>query len=105
MTGNIAIDADVLLAHARKVAGFADDVDTALSAVNSVNLGGGAFGLLCAWMAPPAHAVSNVITSHTRESRQVLERTQRQLRNTVEDYSELEESHKAVLRALGGGLE
>lgn len=104
MTGEIAVDADVLTAHARKVAGIADDVSTAVGAVRSVALGGGAFGVLCGWMVAPAEIVSDVIATHARASREALERTEQQLHATVADFTELEASHVAALRELGRGL-
>lgn len=104
VTGQIAIDADVLNTHARKVSQLADEVSTAIDAVNSINLGGGAFGVLCAWMVPPAQIASSIVGSHVRETRTMLHRTDDELRGAARDFTIAEDAHVSSLHALREAL-
>ena len=104
MSELINVDVDVLSAHARKVSQLADDVGVAADAVAGIDLGGGAFGVLCAWMVPPAQVVSGVVLSHSRETRVVLNRTEGELRGVASDFSAAEDANVDVLRAVGGVL-
>ena len=52
MAGEIRSDPDILRGHARGVTVIAEDLDDALAAARSVDLSGGAFGVLCAFLVP-----------------------------------------------------
>lgn len=91
MSDQISIDSDALRAHARKVAQLADDVSTATNAIASINLSGGAFGLMCAWMVAPATVASNIVGSHIKETRSVLDRTSGAVSDTARTFDASEE--------------
>ena len=58
---DIAIDTDTLRQHASGVERLAADAVEALSAVQSINLSGGAFGVLCSFCVPPVGIVSAAV--------------------------------------------
>ncbi|KQM38533.1 type VII secretion target [Microbacterium sp. Leaf203] len=102
--GNIRIDAELLNQHAGHVDQLASDAAQALSAVQSINLSGGAFGLLCAWMVPPVGVVSQAVGSAIQQGSRTIERTASQIRDAAGDFQRYEDSVVDVVRSLERGL-
>ncbi|OZD55570.1 hypothetical protein CH252_06865 [Rhodococcus sp. 06-1477-1B] len=102
--GDIRVDVELLHQHAGLVDQLASDAAQALSAVQSINLSGGAFGLLCAWMVPPVGMVSQAVGSAIQEGSQTIERTASQIRDAAGDFQRYEESVVDVVRSLERGL-
>ncbi|MFK4788673.1 type VII secretion target [Microbacterium sp. ZW T5_56] len=96
----IAISPSALTAHAQQVEQLATDVSVALDAVRGINLGGGAFGVMCAWMVPPALATSNIVISHIQQAQNVLQRTSDELVATAADFRSVEDGIHAALTGL-----
>lgn len=102
--GDIRVDVDLLQQHAGLVDQLASDAAQALSAVQSIHLSGGAFGLLCAWMVPPVGVVSQAVGSAIEQGSQTIERTAAQIRDAAGDFQRYEESVVDVVRGLERGL-
>ena len=100
----IEIDADLLRAQARAAEGAADRIGTALQAVGSMNLGGGAFGLMCAFLVPIAATVTTVAASTMGEAAAMLGREAEALRATADDFDGHEQSLSGDLRQTGAEL-
>ncbi|WP_433675741.1 type VII secretion target [Microbacterium gorillae] len=96
----IAISPSGLTAHAEQVEQLATDVTVALDAVRGINLGGGAFGVMCAWMVPPALTASTLVINHIQQAQDVLQRTSDELRSTADDFRAMEDGNIAALNAL-----
>ena len=58
MSAGLRIDPQGLAAHAARISNIADQADLARQAAVSMNLGGGAFGLMCAFLVPPLELIS-----------------------------------------------
>ncbi|WP_433674824.1 hypothetical protein [Microbacterium gorillae] len=96
----IAISPSVLSAHAEQVEQLATDVTVALDAVRGINLGGGAFGVMCAWMVPPALAASTLVISHIEQAQRVLHHTSEQLVGMADDFRAVEDNTTATVDQL-----
>lgn len=99
MSAEIRVDADVMLQHASRMQQLAQDAAEAAAAIQSINLGGGAFGLLCAWMVPPVAMVSGAVAEHISGAEGVLE-----MRAVVQDFDGYEEAAAQVARSIEGSL-
>ena len=104
MSAEIRVDADVMLQHASRMQQLAQDAAEAAAAIQSLNLGGGAFGLLCAWMVPPVAMVSGAVAEHISGAEGVLERTGQEMRAVVQDFDGYEEAAAQVARSIEGSL-
>lgn len=104
MSGRIAWDVELLHDHARRVARIGDDVGEAAAAVRSLGLSGGAFGLLCSFLVPPATTISHVAARTIDGSEALMERTGVQLRGLAGDAEEFERDAAASLKSLDGEL-
>lgn len=104
MTGEIKIDGEVLQGHANKVDAYRGDVAQALDAVSGLNLGGGAFGVMCSWMVPAALLASNAVVTEIREVRDAFQRTSSALGETVESFDSAENAHISALNAVDGHM-
>jgi len=102
---HVAWDFDVLREHARRVEQVGDDVGEAASAVRSLRLGDGAFGLLCSFLVAPAGVITSAAAKMIGDSDALLQRTGRQLRETARDGEEFENAVVDTLRAMNGGFE
>jgi hypothetical protein len=100
---HVAWDFDVLREHARRVEQLGDDVGEAASAVRSLGLGDGAFGLLCSFLVGPAVVITSAAAGMIGDSDALLQRTGAQLRGLAADGEEFELDVVDALRALGGG--
>lgn len=90
MSDEIAIDFDVLDYHASRVDNVAADVALAQSAAASINLGGGAFGLMCAFLVLPTTIVSTAAQLTLASAQGMVERSAREIRGVGRDFSTLE---------------
>lgn len=95
----IRIDADVIQQHASKGEQLASDAAEAVSAIGSINLSGGAFGVLCAWMVPPVAVVSTAVSQAISGGQDLISRTASEVRAVVSDFDSYEQ---AVIEAVQG---
>jgi len=102
---HVAWDFDVLREHARRVEQLGDDVAEAASAVRSLGLGDGAFGLLCSFLVTPAVMITSAAAGMIADSEALLQRTGSQLRGLARDGEEFELGVVDALRTMDGGFE
>lgn len=96
----IAIDTELLRTHASRIRTVQAGVAEAASAARSTDLGGGAFGLLCAFLVPPATLVTGIAESMILAADGMLERTIDELRAVATDVEAREEDIARDLRTL-----
>ena len=101
----IRLDADRALQHATRVEATAARVSTAASAAGSMNMSGGAFGLMCSFLVPPATLASSLARDTLLSSQQLIERSARELRAAVADISAGEERVMQDVAALERGFD
>jgi hypothetical protein len=96
----ITVDPVALRGQAAEVDALAGAVDQASSAAASMNLGGGAFGLMCAFLVPPAVAVTSIARTSLRDASEMLRREADALRDLADDVEAFEEWTSAELTGL-----
>ncbi|MFT8636429.1 MAG: hypothetical protein ABF811_00505 [Pseudoclavibacter sp.] len=105
MAGEIRADPDILRGHARGVSVLAEDLDDALAAAQSVNLGGGAFGVLCAFLVPPAGLASSMAVASLRSAGSMLRRAAAEVNGWADDADETESQIVSDIRAIAAALD
>ncbi|KQQ92894.1 hypothetical protein ASF62_13935 [Leifsonia sp. Leaf325] len=90
MSDRISIDFDRIQQHATRVGTVASDVRNAKDAAGSMNLGGGAFGLMCSFLVAPATMITGVASSMIGTAGALVERSAREIRGVGSDFSALE---------------
>ena len=85
MADLIAVDTETVRRHAQRAAQIAADVRLAENAAGSMNVGGGAFGVMCAFLVPPAQAVSSIAAAAITAAATMLEESEEQLRGLADD--------------------
>jgi len=104
MSGRIARDVDLLRHQASKVEQIGDDIAEAASAARFLDLSGGAFGVLCSFLVPPAEAITAVAARMIDASEALMERTGTQLRGLADDGERFEQDVSDSVKALGSEL-
>jgi len=102
--GKIALDAHVVSYHAARVERLADDVQVAIDAANSMNLMGGAFGLMCSFLIGPATTVTSFAKEGMHGVEGVLRESARELRAGLAEVAAFEEHVISEVRDLGSEL-
>lgn len=101
----IAVDTETVRQHAQRVARIAADVRLAENAAGSMNVGGGAFGVMCAFLAPPAQIVSSIAAGAITAAATMLEKSEEQLRGLADDFDEGEQRQLDSIRGLLSSVE
>lgn len=107
MSDLISVQPEVLRRHAARVDSLTASVTQCMDAAASMNLGGGAFGIMCAFLVPPASAVSGIARSSISAAEGMLGRSATELRGLADDFERAEERVSGTLRdatAQLGGL-
>lgn len=104
MADKIAIDQDVIVAHAARVERVASEIAIAKQASTSANMGGGAFGLMCSFLVPFAEAAAHAASTSIGEAGGMVSRSAVELRGVGADAAELESRLVASIRELGASL-
>jgi hypothetical protein len=97
---SISVDFDVVAQHANRVERVAADIGVAQDAIGSVNLGGGAFGLMCSFMVPPVQMVSALASGAVGAAHGMVERSAREIRAAGKDLEAFEEYVTSEFAAL-----
>jgi hypothetical protein len=97
---SISVDFDIVSQHASRVERVAADIGVAQEAIGSVNLGGGAFGLMCSFMVPPVQIVSALASSAVGAAHDMVERSAREIRAAGKDLEAFEEYATSEFAAL-----
>ncbi len=104
MAKKIAVDAELIHTHAGRVERVAAEVAEARQAAAATNMGGGAFGLICAFLVPPATLAASMAASAIGAAEGMLERSAREIRGVAEDLAAVEDDIVQAVRALEKGL-
>lgn len=104
MADSIAIDPDLLRSHAARVDQVASDVAMAKDAAGSVDIGGGAFGVMCAFLVPPISMVSSVAQSTLSAAGSMVQRSAREVRGVAQDFEANEEAIEQQISSLRSQL-
>ncbi|MFT4260762.1 type VII secretion target [Microbacterium sp.] len=96
----IVVDVDDLRAHASRVQRVASDVEAAADAARVVSVGGEAFGVLCAFLAPPASLASGLVGEAIGEVSALIARSAVELRAVGEDFEAVEARNVELIRQL-----
>jgi hypothetical protein len=105
MAARIAIDPDIIAAHAGRVDQVAADVALAQSAASSIDFGAGAFGIMCAFLVPPATLVGAAASSTLSAAHAMVQRSATELRGIASDFSTTEEAIVTDLKTAIAALE
>lgn len=89
---SVNIDPDQLRDQASQSRDGAAAVAEAQSAVGSMNLGGGAFGVMCAFLIPPAMAVTGAASLLMSSAKDMLDREASALEETAGDFTTTDDS-------------
>jgi hypothetical protein len=101
---NIAVDAEVIHSHALRVEQVASDVGVARQAAASTNMGGGAFGVICAFLVAPATMAAAMAGSAIGAAEGMLQRSAREVRGVAADMAATEADIVQAVRALEKAL-
>jgi hypothetical protein len=104
MTAGVSLDVDVLRHQASRVEQLGSEVAEASAAIASMNLGGGAFGVLCGFLVVPAAAAGGAARLMTDGCANLLQRAGTQLRHVVSDTEQREHDIAESLRAIERGI-
>ncbi len=104
MAGHIAVDQDLITSHAARVEVVASDVGVARDAAGSTNMGGGAFGVLCAFLVPPASVAAGMAQQAIGAAEGMLRRSATEVRGVATDMAAFEDDVVRAVGALEQGL-
>ncbi|GAA4480871.1 hypothetical protein [Microbacterium panaciterrae] len=104
MGDTIALDFDLGRRHAARVGQVAADVRMAQDAASSLNLAGGAFGVMCAFLVPPAVLVSQVAIGTISSVSAMLGRAETEFLGMVSDFEATEEEFSGRYKSMHGAL-
>ena len=102
MAERIAVDRDLIVAHAARVRQVASDVAVARDAASATNMSGGAFGVLCGFLVPPASLVAQVTGAAIAAAERLVERSATEIRGVADDMAAFEQTVVEDLRGLEG---
>lgn len=105
MGGQIRVDAEVVAYHAGRVQRAAADAHLAVTAAQSMNVGGGAFGLLCSFLVAPAMATTEAAKHALVSVEDLISRSATVLRAGVGDFDAYEDTVLDTVRAIEADLE
>ncbi len=100
----IALDFELGRQHAARVGRVAADVQLAQDAASSLNLAGGAFGVMCSFLVPPAVLVSQVAVGTISSVSAMLGRAETEFLGLVSDFEAMETDFSGRYKGLHGGL-
>lgn len=101
----IAVDTETVRRHAQRVGQIASDVRLAENAAGSMNVGGGAFGVMCAFLIPPAQLVSSIAIGAISAAATMLEQSEEQLKGLADDFDEGEQRQLDTISGLMASVE
>ncbi|WP_417563878.1 hypothetical protein [Microbacterium sp.] len=102
MAERIAIDQDLVISHAARVKQVASDIAVARDAASATDMSGGAFGIMCAFLVPPASMVAQVTSAAITAAQRLVERSAVEVRGVADDMAAFEQDVVDSLRAIEG---
>lgn len=86
----IVIDYDLLRAEAKAIENVAASVEQGIGAVRTINLAGGAFGVMCAFIVPYAAVATSMALQSFTETAEMLRREAEALDAVADDFEAME---------------
>ena len=105
MGEKISVDPDAVTYHAARVEQAAADAHVAVTAAQSMNVAGGAFGLMCSFLVGPALATTEAAKFMLVSVENLIGRSATTLRAGVGDFAVHEDHVIDTVRALRGDLD
>jgi hypothetical protein len=102
MPDRIAIDHELIVSHAARLEMVASDIAVASDAGSSTNMSGGAFGLLCAFLAPPAELAASMARQAITSAEGMVRRSATEIRGVGDDMSSYEDTVVQAVRTIEG---
>ncbi len=100
MAARIRVDPEVVSYHAARIERTAADAHLAVTAAQSMNVGGGAFGLLCSFLVAPAMVTTEAAKLALVSVEDVISRSATVLRAGVGDFDRFEDTVIDTVREL-----
>lgn len=100
MADRIAIDHELISAHAARVDQVASDISLAADAASSTNMGGGAFGVLCSFLVAPATIAATMAGSAISSAQGMVSRSATEIRGVAADMAAFESDVIAAISSL-----
>lgn len=100
MPDRIQIDVDLINAHAARVQQVAADISVASDAASSSKMGGGAFGVLCAFLVGPATLAASMAGSAVSAAQGMVSRSAGEVRGVASDMAAFETDVMAAIASL-----
>lgn len=104
MSERIQIDFDQMHHHLSRVGTVSEGVHLAADATQGINVGDGAFGVLCSFLAFPTELASAAAQEVINEAGQLIDRAGEELAAAREDFASLEQDLSTQIRSMGSGL-
>ncbi|WEG09295.1 hypothetical protein PU630_01660 [Microbacterium horticulturae] len=104
MAGQIAIDQDLIIAHAARVRQVSSDVQVARNAASATNMSGGAFGVMCAFLIGPATLVASAASAAIASAQGLVDRSATEIRGVADDMAAFEDELSASIRQIESAL-
>jgi len=104
VAGQIAIDQDLIIAHAARVRQVSSDVQVARNAASATNMSGGAFGVMCAFLIGPATLVASAASGAIASAQGLVDRSATEIRGVADDMAAFEDELSASIRQIESAL-
>lgn len=104
MADRIAIDHDLIVAHAARVRRVSSDVQTARDAASATNMSGGAFGVMCAFLVGPATLVASAASAVIASAQGLVDRSATEVRGVADDMATFEDELTAAIQQIEQAL-
>lgn len=104
MADRISIDADLIGSHAARLNAVASDIAVARDAGSSGGLNAEAFGVLCAFLVPPATVAAHAANSLIGAAEQMVRRSATEIVALGNDMQAYEQKVIEIVRALEAEL-
>ncbi len=105
MSDEIQVEPAALRTGATQIETTAGAVDLSVDAATSMNLGGGAFGIMCAFLVPSAQLITNAAVGTMRQTADMLRREAAALRSIASDFESGETDTSSTLSGLDATLD
>lgn len=104
MSGGFAVDAEALQVHAQHLDSIAADAALAADAADHVDLGDGAFGLLCSFLPPVVNDAEVSTGDSVRAVHETVQAAADGVRAMARDYADTDDRARTAVDTLLGTL-
>ncbi|MFE1646753.1 hypothetical protein [Microbacterium sp. P01] len=104
MADRIALDQDLIIAHAARVQQVASDIQVARDAATSTSMGGGAFGILCSFLVAPATIAASMAGTAISSAEGMVRRSATEVKGVATDMAAFEDDLVAAIGQIESTL-